>query len=150
MELNAKSEPRNSKPLILKEKSTMPHDEKLNILWNLTDIVHKEIIKVKDELEEFRKYSDRIITQHEEDLASLYKQSFDIYSEILELAQRQTPSAYESKRDFTTAHHTFWEDIKTRTNTFDKKIQDRKYSSYRPDTSSWEDDDEIHTYWYKQ
>ena len=38
------------------------NDKKLNTLWNLTDIVHKEIIKIKEELEEFKKYSRIIFT----------------------------------------------------------------------------------------
>jgi hypothetical protein len=129
------------------------NNEKLNTLWNLTDIVHKEIIKVKDELEEFRKYSDRIIKQHEEDLASLYKQSFDLYSEILLTSNKgQTPSAYETKTDYTSGSHTSWTEFKKLriqsppTNTFDKKIQDQKYSSHRPDTSIWYKEDPTSLY----
>jgi hypothetical protein len=128
----------------------MTHNDKLNILWNLTDIVHKEIIKVKDELEEFKKYSDRIITQHEKDLASLYKQSFDLYSEIIKVANNEmTPSAYDTKTDYNSGSHTSWTEFKKLriqsppTNTFDKNLSNFRYrSSYRPDTSKWYEEDD--------
>jgi len=125
------------------------NNEKLNTLWNLTDIVHKEIIKVKDELEEFRKYSDRIIKQHEKDLTSLYKQSFDLYSEILLIGNKgQTPSAYDPKTDYNSGSHTSWENFKnSRTNTFDKNPSNFRYrSSYRPDTSKWYEEDDHDIY----
>jgi len=120
------------------------NDKKLNTLWNLTDIVHKEIIKIKEELEEFKKYSDRIITQHEEDLASLYQQSFDLYSEILLTSRGQTPSAYETKTDYNSGSHTSWENFKnSRTNTWDKNPSNFRYrSSHRPDTSKWYEEDD--------
>jgi len=126
----------------------LENNNKLNTLWNLTDTVHKEIIKIKEELEDFKKYSDRIITQHEKDLTSLYKQSFDLYSEILLTSKGQTPSAYETKTDYNSGSHTSWEDFKnSRTNTWDKNPSNFRYrSSHRPDTSKWYEEDD-HDYY---
>jgi hypothetical protein len=129
------------------------NDKKLNALWNLTDIVHKEIIKIKEELEEFKKYSDRTITKHEEDLASLYQQSFDLYSEILltslVISNRQTPSAYDTKTDYNSCSNTSETEFKKLripsppTNTFDKNSSNSRYrSSHRPDTSKWYEEDD--------
>ena len=129
------------------------NDKNLNTLWNLTDIVHKEIIKIKEELEDFKKYSERIITKHEEDLASLYQQSFDLYSEILLTSlvtnNRQTPSAYDTKTDYNPGSHTSWDEFKKLripsppTNTFDKNPSNFRYrSSHRPDTSKWYEEDD--------
>jgi hypothetical protein len=126
----------------------MPHNEKLNTLWKRIDMMHKRIIELNDELAEAEKYHMRIETQYREDIALLYKQSFDVYNEILLLTNnRMTPSAYDPKTDITSGVHDAWDVFKnSRTNTFDKKIQDQKYTSHRPDTSIWYKEDPTNLY----
>ena len=126
----------------------MLNNDKLNTLWKRIDIMHQKIIELNDQLTEAEKYHMRIETQYREDIALLYKQSFDIYSQILEITNNgMTPTAYDPKTDITSGVHDSWEVFKnSRTNTFDKKIQDQKYSSHRPDTSTWylEDDQDYY------
>ena len=127
----------------------MSENDKLNTLWKRINLIHKKIEETKENLQDVKKYHQRIEKQYEEDLTLLYQQSFDLYSEILLTSlvtnNRQTPSAYDTKTDYNSGTHTSWTEFKklrTPTNTFDENIKNKTYRSYRPDTSKWYEEED--------
>lgn len=53
------------------------------LLWKRIEALTTRIIKLKDEYEEFKKYASRKEETYKNEITTLYKESFDLYEQIL-------------------------------------------------------------------